>query len=432
MKSMLSDTLAVILPTSAQTSLLRACLCQGETGRKAGETWLKQRHELQHDHREDFSKSLLPLLFGALRRNGVVVDEMFLTVLRTASVREELRAKTYRRICRDVFAAFSTAGIPAVVLKGAALADTVYADLALRHCHDIDLLLGEPDPSRAISLLASLGFTPPREERGAEWQDIQLAHHSGLPLVLHRQLFHIPLYNAVMPDLWARSQTQIIAEVPARILSPADQLLHVCGHAASCASRESLRWVCDAWFLIERHPRLDWDVLFACAVRSHLALPLSVMLCYLAEGLQAPIPVAFLERLCREASQADTIERQLALRGARVGSRGRFKNLLRMTGDQRTRFFVLRWILFPSPSYLCQLQQTYSPCRLPFYYVSRPLRYVVRCVRRYWKNFCSLHNRSSQGAGDHRSPLAARRLESRQQGKNGLQSRRRGTGELGR
>jgi hypothetical protein len=376
----LSDTLSVILPTPAQTLLLRACLCQGEAGRKAGETWLEQRHELQHDHREDFIKSLLPLLFDALRRNGVVVDDTFLTILRIASVREELRTKAYRRVCWDVFAAFSTAGISAVVLKGAALADMVYANPVLRHCHDIDILLGEPDPSRAISLLSSRGFTPPREEIGAKWQDLQLAHHSGLPLVLHRHLFHIPLYNAAMLDLWARTQTQIIAEVPARILSPADQLLHVCGHAASRASRESLRWVCDAWFLIERHPDLDWGVLLDCAVRSHLALPLSVMLGYLAAELQVPIPIAFLERLRQRASQANTIEQELALWGAHASSRGRFKNLLRVSDGWRSQMFVLRWILFPSPRYLCQVQQICHPWQLLFYYLSRPLRYVVRRV----------------------------------------------------
>ena len=383
---MLSDTLVVILPTSAQTSLLHACLYSGEAGRKAGAARLAQIEKSENGLRGDLVKSLLPLLFNALRRNSVEVDPEFLTVLRTASVREELRTKAYRRVCRDVFAAFSTAGIPAVVLKGAALADTVYADPALRHCHDIDILLGESDPSRAISLLSSLGFTPLGKEMGAEWQDIQLAHQSGLPLVLHRHLFRIPFYNAVMPDMWARSQTQVIAEVPARILSPADQLLHVCGHAASCASRESLRWVCDAWFLIERYPDLDWDVLFACAVRSHLALPLSVMLCYLAEGLQAPIPVAFLERLCREASQADTIERELALRGARVGSRGRFKSLLRMSDDWRTRVFVLKWLLFPSPRYLYSMHQLHSPWQLPFSYLSRPLRYVARRTWLYCKS----------------------------------------------
>ncbi len=385
MRPAFSDTLSVILPTPAQTSLLRACLCQGEAGRKAGETWLEQHHKLQHDHQEDFIKGLLPLLFDALRRNGVVVDETFLTVLRTASVREELRTKAYRRVCRDVLAAFSSAGIPAVVLKGAALADTVYTDPLLRHCHDIDLLLGESDPSRAVSLLSSLGFTPPREEIDPAWQDIQLAHHSGLPLVLHRHFFRIPLYNAVMPDLWVRSQTQIIAEVPARILSPTDQLLHVCGHATSCASRESLRWVCDARFLIERHPQLDWTELFDCAVRSHLALPLSVTLSYIAEKLQAPIPATFLDQLHATASQADTVEREAALAGARAGARGRFQNLLRLTTDWRTRVFVLRWILFPSPRYLCQVRQICHPWRLPFYYLSRPSRYVAHRIWLYCK-----------------------------------------------
>jgi hypothetical protein len=379
-KPWLSDTLSVLLPTPGQTLLLCACLLSGEAGRQAGEAWLKQRQELGGILKEDRIKGLFPLLFSAFQRNGVEVDNAFLTILRTASLREELRAKTYHRICRDVLSTFATAGIPIIILKGAMLADTVYANPALRHCHDIDILLEEPDPSRALRLLSSLRFAPLRQVVDSECLDTQLVHESGLPLVLHRQLFRISLYNTAMADIWARSQTHVIADVPACILSPADQLLHVCCHAASGTSRESLRWACDAWFLVERHPDLDWKVLFDCAARSHLALPLSVMLGYLAAELQAPIPIAFLERLRRRASQADTVERELALWGAHTSSRGRFKNLLRLTGNWRTRVFVLKWIFFPSPRYLCSVQQLRLSWRLPFYYIGRPLRYVARRI----------------------------------------------------
>ena len=57
------------------------------------------------------------------------------------------------------------------------------------------------------------------------------------------------------PD--AESSPSVTAEIPA----PADSLLHVCGHASYSASRQSLRWVTDAWFIVNRHPDLDWDLL---------------------------------------------------------------------------------------------------------------------------------------------------------------------------
>ncbi len=356
---------------------LRACLFPGEEGRSAGVTWLKQGQQSENTPKEEQVKSLLPLLFSTLRRNNVKVDNSFLTILRAASLREELRTKTYRHICREVFSALTAAGIPIIMLKGATLADTVYGDPALRHSRDIDLLLGEADPSRVLNLLSTVGFTLPKEKIMPKWQDIYLEHGSGLPLALHRHFFHIPLYNGCTADLWARSQMQVIADVPVRTLSPADALLHICGHASYSPSRVSLRWVCDAWLLIDQHPNLDWNVLFDCAVRSHLALPLSVMLGYLAEELQAPIPTIFLSRLQAAATQADTLEREAALSGARSGARGGFKNLLRRTSDWRMRAFVLRWMLFPSPEYLRSVQQIQPSRFLPFFYVDRCLKFLI-------------------------------------------------------
>ena len=119
------------------------------------------------------------------------------------------------------------------------------------------------------------------------------------------------------------------------------------------------------------------NVLFDCAVRSHLALPLSVMLGYLAEELQAPIPTIFLSRLQAAATQADTLEREAALSGARSGARGGFKNLLRRTSDWRMRAFVLRWMLFPSPEYLRSVQQIQPSRFLPFFYVDRCLKFLI-------------------------------------------------------
>ena len=73
-------------------------------------------------------------------------------------------------------------------------------------------------------------------------------------------------------------------------------------HAFFAKHHESLRWVCDSWFLIDRRPHLDWDVLVDCARRHRLALPLSVTLGYLAEVLKAPIPEMVLDRLNAAAS----------------------------------------------------------------------------------------------------------------------------------
>lgn len=284
-KTALADALSAILPTPEDTLLLRACLTPKESGKLACEAWLKEH---QNGFKKEAIKAFLPLLLRAIRKHAVKVDATFLTVLRSATVREELRTNTYKRICGDLFSALSNHKIPTIVLGGSALADTVYAHPALRHSHDIDVLIPETQFRRTGSLLTSLLFKSVKVPKvGFHHWDFK--HASGLPLQLHSRLFQLPYYTAPLAEIWSRSQGLLIAGARVRILSPEDSLLYVCGHASYSSSRHSLRWVSDAWFIIDRYPDLDWDLLFDCARRSRLDLPLSVMLRYLAETLDAPI-----------------------------------------------------------------------------------------------------------------------------------------------
>jgi Uncharacterised nucleotidyltransferase len=203
-----------------------------------------------------------------------------------------------------------------------------------------------------------------------------MKHESELPIELHSRLFEVPYYNVISSEIQARSQSRLIADVPVKILAPSDGLLHVCGHAFHSANRQSLRWVTDTWFIVNRHPHLDWDLLLECARRSRLALPLSVMLGYLAKDLNAPIPCTFLSRLSAAASNSDAIERQLALRGTRAAGQGSLKELFRRTTNWRERVFLIQWLLFPSPRYLRWVDEIRDSRLVPFHYIYRPIRHV--------------------------------------------------------
>jgi len=293
-----ANVLSAVLPTWEQTLLLRACLQSGESAREAWEAWqLQARNGRNGLEQTRAVGSLRTLFLSALHRNGVAADKPFLTSLRVAHLREEARTKIYRRICGDVLSTLRTEKIQAILLKGAALAETVYASPVLRHCHDIDILLMDDDLRRTVTALSKQEFTPFEEEPNPVIDHMKLVHKSGLPLELHSRLFRSPLYNEISADLWTRSQEQAIADVPAHILSPADNLLHVCVHAFYSEIRQSLRWVCDSWFIIDRYPNLEWDILLDSVRRSDLALPVSIILGYLAQELDAAIPTTFLDRL---------------------------------------------------------------------------------------------------------------------------------------
>ena len=277
--------------------------CRDNRAAKHGRLWQSQRRNFYDGlERTEAVSGLRTLLLNALRRNEVAADKTFLTYLRVAHLREEARTNIYRRICGGLLSTLRTEGIGAILLKGAALADTVYPSPVLRHCHDIDILLMDDDLRRAVRALSNQDFMSFDETAEPVIDDIKLVHRSGLPLELHSRLFRTPFYNEPLADIWTRSQQQMIADVPARTLSPADNLLHVCVHAFYYESRQSLRWVCDSWFIIDRYPNLEWGMLLDSARRGDLALPLSIILGYLAQELNAAIPAAFLDRLYTAAA----------------------------------------------------------------------------------------------------------------------------------
>ena len=299
------ETFSEILPSPEQTQLLRACLWNGEEGRKAWEAWAEFAENPVKVIKDDTKgrKRLMPLLLKTLLRNQASTDKPFMTFLRIAYTREDFRSKTFWKIYRSVMSSLKSVNSPVILLKGAALVDTVYTDRALRHCHDIDILFGDGDLRKTIDLLSATGFKSLNKTIGTDWGDLKFQHESGLPLELHRRLCGISSYTESFSQLWARSQIQIIGGIETRVLSPADSLLNVCGQAFSLGKRNSICWACDAWLIINHHPTLDWDLVLNCAQRYHVQLPLSVALGYLSEQLKSPIPKLLLDRLYSAASK---------------------------------------------------------------------------------------------------------------------------------
>ena len=384
LKPALSEVLSLLLPTAEETLLLRICLFPGEPARAKWSQWrYGKKMPGKALLRNNSVKKLRPLLFNAVHSHDLEIDKEALTYLRTAYLKEELRDAAVRRICREVLLMLEKERLTPILLKGVALAETVYGNPVLRHCHDIDILLPDDQLSRPAGFLSSLGFrvcsAPDSKSR-----HLRMLQDSGLPLQFHSNLFEVPHYQMPLSEIWARGRSQTLAGVKTRILTPAENLLHVCGHASYSSKRQSLRWVTDAWFIISRHPDLEWELLSDNIRRSGLALPLSVMLGYLAKSLDAPIPSDILRSLSAAASRSRPIERQLALRGTRSGGRGGLQELFRKTTNWRERVFVIQWLLFPSPRYLAWVDQIH-PWLLPFHYVYRPLRYAGNRLRsRLW------------------------------------------------
>src|SRR5262249_13607045 len=102
---------------------------------------------------------VLPTVVRNLRRLGWPhVPEQVRTELETSERLNTLRNRFLARGLRTILGRFAQAGIPVIPLKGVALAESLYGDVSLRGCSDVDLLVPGHGVRHAIDLLHVDGF----------------------------------------------------------------------------------------------------------------------------------------------------------------------------------------------------------------------------------------------------------------------------------
>lgn len=363
------EAVSATLPTPTETLFLRACLHSGASSRAALHAWWQRigstRESLNASGWGD--RRLLPLVLESARREGVDLDPDLLSVLRAAYAHEQLRSESYVAACRDVLGRLHTAGIEVIVLPGAALAEAAYGDWALRHCGDLDLLVRDADLGPALAAISA----------GAARDPSGFVHPSGMPVRLHTRLFRTRYYRSLAGEAFDRRRPATIAGLPAEVLEPALCLVHVLVQAGAADPR-SLRWVADAWQLIDRHSDLAWDAVRDTARRGRVTLPVSLRLEWLAAEIEAPCPPPVISGLWSDVAATGPGARDAALSEAVTAGAGPARAILRAGSGIRRRALLLRWLLLPSPEYV---RATEPDVPVQLAYVARLARYAVRRVR---------------------------------------------------
>jgi hypothetical protein len=188
----------------------------------------------------------------------------------------------------EVLTAFREAGVPVMVLKGAALAEAIYGNIALRPMGDLDLLVHADDLAITQQILEGLGFRLP----------------TGLlnPAYYRKTHFHIPYYHTSIPgvilevhwglqedfgplqpdldEIWQGALRTRVAGVETLVMGLEDLLLYLClhldkhgyynrylltrpdaeAHILSGYGANELIWYCDVWEVLQRHQEeVDWS-----------------------------------------------------------------------------------------------------------------------------------------------------------------------------
>jgi len=214
-----------------------------------------------------------PLLYSFLRDTPVsasIPPDGLRLLKSTYLFTAHANANLYRHL-QCLLDAFSHHDIPAIVLKGAALAELVYPNKGLRPMGDLDLLLNRHDLDRAELVVRELGYFPNSCYASPEWY--RQSHHHLIPYVpadfslsieLHQHIVPRAMWSSIpVADLWARARSAQVASRDTLVLSPEDQLLHTSLHVSSCDHfLGMLRSLYDIAFVVRTYaPDLNWSEL---------------------------------------------------------------------------------------------------------------------------------------------------------------------------
>jgi len=185
-----------------------------------------------------------------------------------------------------ILEAFKKAGLQVIVLKGAALASTVYGNLALRPMSDVDLLVKKEDFLSIDEQLKILGYRP--SDMSAHDVDLSSTYLTTLDYrssAENSPSFHIHWHfvNSTIPNesyikniniekIWKDAQKTKIADVESQMMAPHHLLIHLSEHALRVThSLSKFCFFCDINQVINFYQaRLDWEELIKDSFKFNL------------------------------------------------------------------------------------------------------------------------------------------------------------------
>jgi hypothetical protein len=287
------------LPAGDEVLLLRAALLPPDDAVVAWRNWLDQNDI-------DKTPQLALDLFPAIYRNvGTLLDdERSRGILHGTYRRAWLRNQVNMSRVAAVIERLNGAGIETIVLKGAALVNSVYEDAGTRWMNDVDVLVHVADASRAYAVLLGEGWRGDRDHRGEMdhvvqvLRSVDLLRADGAALDLH---WHVLLECCDPGDddaFWDASVGVEVAKLETRRLCNEDLLLHAIVHGSYWGTHRSITWAMDAQrILAHAGDDFDWDRLTEQTTNRRLTLPVREGLTFLHGEMHVTVPDHVLQTL---------------------------------------------------------------------------------------------------------------------------------------
>jgi hypothetical protein len=308
------------------------------------------------------------------------IRDVLTETLRAAVVVDAIRDAE----CRRVYAALSGAGVRAAVLKGAALAHTLYRAPYLRPRCDTDILIDREDARAVARLLIDLGYEADIETSG----DLVTAqsHFSRVDAygTRHPWDVHWRVSNAhAMADILSLDRIETTGLRPAALeglVAPcaADALLLACVHrVAHHRDGPDLIWLYDIHLLAHRLSAPQWDE-FAAYAETSGAWPLCARgLVRSRDRFKTELPGGIGEAAARDGD--------LPIAGFAPGSReiDVLRVNLRALPTWSDRARLLKQHLFPPAAFVVEKYRVANRAALPWAYLRRIVAGAPKWFRRH-------------------------------------------------
>jgi hypothetical protein len=331
------------------------------------------------------------LLHAAIRQASIEVPQPIQEDLRRIYYQTAATNLVRFEVLGQTLAALSAVNTPLLLLKGPALAETVYGNVALRVMGDADLTVPVERVPECRQVLLELGYSPTEVEPvpGAQtaYRNEEAFTHTEpehMTIELHWHLLDIPYYLRKVPMTWFWKHTDAlkVARKPVRILNPTANMLYLPAHLAFHHRFHGLRWYVDLAFLVHREgKRLDWSEIARRAREFELVLVLRETMDRLA-GYWPSLPLDEPRRRLH-ALQPTSFERRL-FRLLTTEPRSPFLDFysdIVCLPDlhARARFILLN--TFPRRPYMERRYGVTEPWKLPYWYLHRLGAGLIKLAR---------------------------------------------------
>ena len=249
-----------------------------------------------------YAHQIYPLLYQNLRGldfEGVPEDAR--AELAAAFRRNALYALSLAAELAFALRVLNAAAIPALALKGFALAQSLYGDVALRVCADVDILVHSKQVAQAVNMLVASGYRDSLNHRFFSRLAMRYGRHYSVVREVEDNSYLIELHWSLlqgssreqdaMDDVWSGSCCIKLLEEPARVLSGEWEFLYLCIHAAD-HGWQALRWLVDIHeFCLAK--KLDWELVKQRAEELELDQVVRQTLTICSTLLGTPLPSSF-------------------------------------------------------------------------------------------------------------------------------------------